>query len=57
MKWVLILLAVSISDPKDIPGKVTLEMESLEQCQEKLESMSYWLKFKSFAIIGKCEQR
>jgi len=56
MKWILILLCVNITNPNDIPGRVTLQFETKEQCETSLKSMSYWLKFDSFKVIGNCEE-
>jgi hypothetical protein len=56
MKWLLIVLCVNVSNPKDIPGKLTLEFESKHQCETSLASMTYWLKFDSFKVVAKCEE-
>jgi hypothetical protein len=56
MKWVLIFLCVSINNPKDVPGRLTLEFESKQQCETSLSTMTYWLKFDSFKVVGKCEE-
>jgi hypothetical protein len=52
--WLMILIAVHISDPKDIPGKITLEFQDLNVCEQTLRSMTYWLKFDNFKVEGKC---
>ena len=52
--WLLILLAVHKTDPNDIPGRVTLEFESQSACERSLSNMSYWLKFDSFKVEGRC---
>ena len=56
MKWILVVLCININNPKDIPGKLTLDFESKHQCETSLASMDYWLKFDSFKIIAKCEE-
>ena len=55
--WILVFLAVSSSNPTDNPGRVTIEMDSQTQCEAKLATMKYWLKFDSFKVIGKCEKK
>lgn len=55
--WILILLAVKISDPADIPGKVTLEFPTEQACQASLKTMTYWLKFDSFKVTGSCQKK
>lgn len=55
--WILILIAVNINNSNDIPGKVTLQFHSQQQCEQALQSMTYWLKFKQFKIEGKCQKQ
>jgi len=52
--WSLILLAVHITDPKDIPGRIELTFQDKAACEQSLQSMTYWLKFNQFKIEGKC---
>ena len=54
--WLLILVAVHLNNPKDIPGKITLEFPNQISCEDSLKSMTYWLKFDSFKIEGKCQK-
>lgn len=55
--WLMILIAVHLNDPTDIPGKVTLEFSDQISCEQSLKSMSYWLKFNSFKVEGKCVRK
>ncbi len=55
--WLMILIAVHLNDPKDIPGKITLEFSDQISCERSLQSMNYWLKFDSFKIEGKCVKK
>ncbi len=50
----MILIAVHLNDPKDVPARVTLEFPDQQTCEQSLRSMSYWLKFDSFKIDGRC---
>ena len=52
--WLMILIAVHTNDPRDVPGKITLEFADQVACEQSLKSMSYWLKFESFKVEGKC---
>ena len=54
--WLMILIAVHLKDPKDIPGRVTLEFPTQASCEQSLESMTYWLKFDNFKVEGKCQK-
>jgi len=54
--WMMILIAVHINDPKDIPGKITLQFQTPQQCEQTLQSMTYWLKFENFKVEGKCQK-
>jgi len=55
--WWMILIAVHMNDPKDIPGKVTLEFQDQSTCEQTLKTMTFWLKFDSFKIEGKCVKK
>jgi hypothetical protein len=52
--WLMILIAVHLNDPKDIPGKITLEFQDQLTCEQSLHTMTYWLKFNNFRIEGRC---
>jgi len=55
--WLLMLIAVHTTNPDDIPGRVTIEFPTEEACRASLKSMTYWLKFDSFKVTGKCEKK
>jgi hypothetical protein len=55
--WLLILLAVHVNDPTDIPGRVELQFRDQRSCEEVLNSMKWNLKFKSFKVEGKCQKQ
>jgi len=52
--WILMLLSISITNPNDVPGVVTLDFETQAQCEAAKESMTYWLKFDSFKVTAEC---
>jgi hypothetical protein len=54
--WLMILIAVHLNDPKDIPGRITLQFQTQQQCEQILSTMTYWLKFESFKVEGKCQK-
>ena len=54
--WLMILIAVHMNNPNDIPGKITLQFQNQQQCEQALQSMTYWLKFDKFKIEGKCQK-
>jgi len=56
MKWLLIFLCVNINNPNDVPGKLTLEFDTKQQCEASLKTMTYWLKFDTFKVVGNCEE-
>jgi hypothetical protein len=55
--WMMILLAVSINNPKDIPGRVTLDFPSQQTCEVSMQSMSFWLKFDGFKVTAQCVKK
>jgi hypothetical protein len=52
--WLMILIAVNTNNPNDIPGRITLQFQTQQQCEQVLQSMTYWLKFESFRVEGRC---
>ena len=54
--WLLIILAVNVNNPKDIPGRVSIEFATQQECLEKKATITSWVKFNSFKIETKCEQ-
>jgi hypothetical protein len=55
--WVLILIAVHINNPKDVPAKATMEFNSEQSCLESLRSLTYWIKFENFKLEGRCQKK
>ena len=56
MMWILILIAVHINNPEDIPGRVTIKFDTEQQCQRAKSSMEYWLKFDKFKVVSECKK-
>jgi hypothetical protein len=52
--WLMILIAVHISDPRDQPGRIELSFQDQQICEQVLSTMMYKLKFDSFKVEGKC---
>jgi hypothetical protein len=52
--WLMILIAVHISDPKDIPARVMLEFQDQMSCEQVLKTLTYQVKFDSFKVQGQC---
>jgi hypothetical protein len=57
MMWILIIAAVNVANPQDVPGRVTLEFGTQQQCQAALATMTTWIKFDSFRIQARCVQK
>jgi hypothetical protein len=54
--WILVLLAVSVNDPNDVPGRVKLKFDTEQQCVKARDSMEYWLKFSTFKVTAECKR-
>jgi hypothetical protein len=54
MEWILILTAMHIDNPEDIPARVEFVLPSQEECIEVAESLDYWIKFKNFIVTAEC---
>jgi hypothetical protein len=55
--WILMIIAVHINNPEDIPAKVSFSFETKEQCEKIVTSLDYWVKFKDFKIEASCLKR
>lgn len=53
----MILIAVHVNDPKDVPARMTLEFPDQIACEQSLKSLIYWVKFDSFKVEGKCQKK
>jgi hypothetical protein len=45
-----------VNNPNDQPGRVELQFNSQQACEQALATMKYELKFKSFKVEGKCQK-
>jgi len=55
--WVLIIIAININNPQDIPATITLDMPSLHVCEEVLDSLKYKIKYSSYKVEGRCQKQ
>jgi hypothetical protein len=54
--WMLLLIAVHINNPRDIPATVQIPFESQAACEHAKSNMTYWIKFENFKVIGECKK-
>jgi hypothetical protein len=54
--WVLLLLAISITDPTDVPGEIQLQFNTYEECIAAAKTMNFKLKFPGFKVTTICKQ-
>jgi hypothetical protein len=55
--WILILIAVHVNNPQDVPGRIELAFKDQMSCEIALASMKWQLKFNSFKVEGKCQKQ
>ncbi len=55
--WLLMIIAVHVNDPTDIPGRVTLEFPTQVECERARSTMTSWLKFNSFKVTAECKKQ
>jgi hypothetical protein len=55
--WILLILAVNINDPKDIPGKVSIEFATQAECEQARANTTSWLKFDTFKVTTQCVKK
>lgn len=50
------MLAVNMSNANDIPGRITIEFSTEQECIRALNTMTYKLKFDSFKVSAECKR-
>jgi hypothetical protein len=55
--WILMLIAVHISDPRDVPAKIQIPFESQAACEYAKTNMTYWIKFDQFKVTSECKKQ
>ena len=55
--WILLLIAIHINNPNDIPAKVQIPFESSAACESAKANMTYWIKFDNFKVVGECKKQ
>ena len=56
MKWILILLAVNIGDPNDIPGTIQIPFSTEVECEKAAAAMTFKLKFDWYKVTALCKK-
>lgn len=57
MKWLLVIIAVHINNPADIPAKISLEFKNQEACEQAQSTLKTWVKFDTFKVVSECRQQ
>ena len=56
--WWLIIMAVNVSDPQDIPGWAQVPFHTETECIDAKSKSTTWIKFnKSYRIDMRCEKK
>jgi hypothetical protein len=56
MIWLLLITAVHLNNPNDIPARMSIEFNSLQSCEQAKDSVKYWIKFKQFKLEITCKE-
>lgn len=54
--WMLIILAIHVNDPEDIPGRIHLTFQTQQECETVKSTLTYKLKFNSFKVVAECKK-
>lgn len=54
MIWILLLTAMHVDNPKDVPATMQFEVETEERCIALANTFKYELKFKQYKIEASC---
>lgn len=55
--WILLLIAVHINDPRDIPARVQIPFENQAACEQAQTDFTYWIKFNNFKVVAECKRK
>lgn len=55
--WILLLIAVHINDPRDIPARVQISFENQAACEQARTDFTYWIKFNNFKVVAECKRK
>ena len=55
--WILLIIAVHINNPNDVPGRIQLQFSTQQACEQARASMTSWLKFDSFKVVAECKKQ
>ena len=55
--WTLLLLAVSISNPRDMPATVTLDFPDRTSCEQSAATLTYTIKYNGYKVIAQCQKK
>ena len=55
--WLLIIMAVHVNNPADVPGRASIEFATESECVRAQSTVQSWLKFDSFRVITKCQKK
>jgi hypothetical protein len=53
----LILLAVHVNNPQDIPGRIMIQFQTQKECEAAQATVTSWLKFDSFKVTTECVRK
>jgi hypothetical protein len=54
--WILLVMAVHINNPTDVPGWIKVPMATEAECERARAGVTAWLKFESFKVTTQCQQ-
>ena len=55
--WMMILIAVHLNDPADIPARMTMDFPDQQSCEQAKSSLTYWVKSKNFKVEASCQRK
>lgn len=54
MEWILLITAMHVNNPDDVPARIQLSFETEKQCLQTAQTLDYWIKFKDFKLETQC---
>lgn len=57
MEWILLLTAMHINNPNNIPATVSMKFDTEKACLEAKNSVEYKIKYESYKMVAECQRK
>jgi len=55
--WTLLLVAISLTNPNDIPATLTLTFPDRTSCEQSATTLQYSIKYSGYKVTAQCQKK